>query len=123
LGELAQQKARNQKVKDFGSMLSKDHSGVNNQVKALAAQRYVTLPDSISDENKKTKEDLGKKSGADFDRSFMRAIVKDHEDDIDLFEKASGTVKDAEIKTFIDNTLPKLRNHLDSAKAVQKGLK
>ena len=39
------------------------------------------------------------------------------------FEDASDDVKDSEVKTFIDNTLPKLRMHLDSAKAVQKSLK
>ena len=53
----------------------------------------------------------------------MTAMVKDHQEAIDLFEKASGNVKDSEVKTFIDNTLPKLRMHLDSAKAVQKAIK
>ncbi|RYY22254.1 MAG: DUF4142 domain-containing protein, partial [Chitinophagaceae bacterium] len=48
--------------------------------------------------------------------------VKDHEKTINLFEEGSRDVKDAELKTFIDQTLPKLRTHLDQAKAIQKSL-
>jgi putative membrane protein len=122
-GQLAQQKAKDQRVKDFGAMMSRDHSAANDQVKALAAQRNVTLPDSISNEKRKDKENLSKKSGADFDKAYMRAMVDDHDDAIDLFEKASGNVKDPEVKAFVDNTLPKLRQHLDSARAIQKALR
>jgi putative membrane protein len=122
-GQLAQQKAKDQRVKDFGAMMTQDHSAANDQVKALASQRNITLPDSVSDDKRKDKDDLAKKSGADFDKAYMKAMVDDHNDAIDLFEKASSNVKDAEVKSFVDNTLPKLRHHLDSAKAVQKGLK
>lgn len=123
LGKLAGEKARNQKVKDFGAMMVSDHTNANNEVKSLASQRNISLPDSVSDEKRKDKEDLAKKSGANFDKAFMEAMVDDHNETIDLFEKASNNVKDNTVKTFIDNTLPKLRNHLDSAKAIQKGLK
>lgn len=122
-GQLAQEKAKDQRVKDFGAMMARDHSAANDQVKALASQRNITLPDSVSDDKRKDKEDLAKKTGADFDKAYMRAMVDDHNDAIDLFEKASSNVKDAEVKTFVDNTLPKLRHHLDSAKAIQKALK
>jgi putative membrane protein len=122
-GEIAQQKATNSKVKDYATMLVNDHSGANSQVKTLAAQRNVTLPDSMSNENQKLADDLAKKSGSSFDKSYIDEMIDDHEKDINMFEKASGDVKDAEIKAFIDNTLPKLRAHLDSAKSIQKVLK
>ena len=123
LGKLAQEKARNEKVKSFGAMMVSDHTTANNEVKSLASQRNITLPDSVSNEKRKDKEDLAKKTGADFDKAFMRAMVDDHNATIDLFEKASNNVKDNAVKTFVDNTLPKLRHHLDSAKAIQDGLK
>jgi putative membrane protein len=122
-GQMAQQKAVNQKVKDFASMMVHDHSAANDEVKTLAAKRNITLPDSVSDEKKQKAIELGKKTGKDFDKNFMATMVKDHEEAIDLFEKASGKVKDSEVKTFADNNLPKLRMHLDSAKAVQKAIK
>jgi len=123
LGKLAQEKARNEKVKQFGAMMVNDHTQANYEVKSLASQRNVSLPDSASNEKKKDRDDLAKKSGADFDKAFMKAMVNDHDATINLFEKASNDVKDPAVKTFVDNTLPKLRSHLDSAKTIQKGLK
>jgi putative membrane protein len=123
LGELAQQKASHDMVKSFGTMMVNDHTASNNQVKTLATQRNVTLPVTPGEANQKLMEDLMKKTGADFDRSYMRAMIDDHEADIREFEKASATVNDIEVKNFIDNTLPILRRHLDSAKAIRKVLK
>lgn len=123
LGQIAQEKGLDQKVKDFGAMMVHDHSAVNDQVKMLAAQRNVTLPDSISDENKKEVKELSKKVGQAFDKAYVSAMVKGHEATIDLFEKAGDKVNDAEVKKFISNTLPKVRAHLDSVKAIQKSIK
>lgn len=123
LGQLAQQKATNAQVKDFGAMMVHDHTMANDEVKALAARRSVTLPSMPGDEKKSDKEDLTKKSGAAFDKAFMSQMVDDHQETIDLFENSAGKVNDTEVKTFINNTIPKLKMHLDSAKAIQKRLK
>jgi putative membrane protein len=123
LGELGQQKGTNAGVKNFATMMIHDHSAANDQVKSLAAQRNVTLPEAPGSDNQKKAEDLAKKTGKDFDRSFMDIMVKDHEKTIDMFKDASGKMNDADVKTFADNTLPKLQMHLDSAKAVRKMLK
>jgi len=123
LGQLAQQKGNDPRVKDFGSMMVHDHSAVNDQVKTLAAQRNVTLPDSVSDDHKKEIADLSAKSGKAFDKAYVSAMVKGHESTIDLFEKSLDKSNDSEVKTFINNTLPKVRNHLDSIKAIQKTMK
>jgi len=121
-GQLAQEKASNSKVKAFASMMVNDHTNANSQVKSLAAARNVTLPTMVSDEHKQKKDELSKKSGADFDKAYMDLMVDDHQKTINLFENASGDVKDSEVKTFADNTLPKLRMHLDSARAIRSGL-
>ncbi|MET0391870.1 MAG: DUF4142 domain-containing protein [Chitinophagaceae bacterium] len=123
LGELAQQKATNAAVKEFGAMMVQDHTAANNQVKALAAGRNVTLPASVSDEHKKKADDLSKKSGKDFDKAFMSAMVSDHEKTIDLFKSGAEKSNDPDVKTFANNTLPKLQHHLDSARAIQKAVK
>ena len=123
LGELAQQKATNKKVKEYGTMLIHDHSGANDKVKALAAQRNVTLPDAPGNSNQETIDKLAKRTGNDFDKAFMDAMETDHKNDIDMFKEASNKVNDADVKSFVDNTLPTLQMHLDSAKAIRKMLK
>ncbi|RYY53485.1 MAG: DUF4142 domain-containing protein [Chitinophagaceae bacterium] len=122
-GKMAESKATNAGVKRFASMMVNDHTGANSQVMALAAARGVTLPASVSEEKQKAAADLDKKTGKDFDKDYMDMQVKDHKETINLFEKGLDNSKDAEVKTFINNTLPKLKQHLDSAQAVQKMLK
>jgi len=123
LGQMAQNKAVDAKVKNFASMMVQDHSAANEQVKGLARQRNVTLPDSASDDNKKKVNDLSKKTGKAFDKAYMDDMVKGHESTVDLFEKSADKVNDSEVKTFINNMLPKIKMHLDSARAIRKSLK
>ena len=66
---------------------------------------------------------LSEKSGKEFDRDYMSMMVKDHQDDVDKFEKMSKDGNDADLKAFATKTLPILRAHLDSAKAINDALK
>ena len=47
LGELASTNGMRDDVKEFGQMMVKDHTAINNDLKSLAAQKGVTLPDSL----------------------------------------------------------------------------
>jgi putative membrane protein len=120
MGELAQQKAVNQDVKNFGAMMKTDHDAANKLVSELATQRNVTLPQAIGDIQKRDIDDLNKKNGTDFDKAYIKTMIRAHTETIDLFEQAANKSKDAEIKTFVNNTLPRLKNHLDSARIIQK---
>ena len=123
LGQIAQTKGTYQGVKDFAAMMVQDHTAANDKVKSLATQRSVTLPSVVDQDHQKMIDDLNKKNGKAFDKSYIDAMVKGHEKVIKDFQDASGKVGDTEVKSFITNTLPTLQTHLDSAKAVQKRLK
>jgi putative membrane protein len=120
LGKLAQEKAINKQVKDFGEMMVKDHTKANDELKSIAAQKNITLPASVSDDSQKKIADLNKKSGKDFDKDYINMMVKDHKDDIDDFEKAAKDSTYPEIQSFAVKTLPTLYKHLGAAKAIQK---
>ena len=115
-GQLAASKATDPTVKSFGDMLAKDHGAANNELVQLATSKKVELPAGPSRSKRSDLEKLGKLSGNAFDQRFVREVgIKDHEKDIKMFEKASGKVKDAELKGWIDKTLPTLRQHLAQA--------
>jgi len=122
MGKMAQDKATNNSVKSFAAMMVHDHSAANDQVKNLASQRNVKLPDSVSNAHKNKKEELMKKTGAAFDKAYMDAMVKGHQDVVNMFEKGANNSKDEQVKSFINNTLPTIRQHLDSAKSIRKRL-
>jgi putative membrane protein len=62
-------------------------------------------------------------TGAAFDRPFVEAQVKAHQDAIALFEKQASDGDDADLKAFAQKQLPALRNHLKQAQDLQAKLK
>lgn len=120
LGNLAQSNGAKKGVKDFGAMMVEDHSKGGATLKMLAMSKKVILADSMSNDQKKERDDLMKKHGAEFDRSYVTLMVKDHKEDIDEFEKAAKNAHDPEIRQFAQNTLPMLHHHLDSVQALEK---
>ncbi|WP_081148657.1 DUF4142 domain-containing protein [Niastella vici] len=122
LGKLAQEKAMSQRVKNFGEMMVRDHSAVNDDLKAICRQKNVTPPADMG-KHKDHYDDLSKKNGAEFDKAYIKMMVDDHQDDIKAFEKVAENGTDPDVKTFASQKLPTLRRHLDSAKAINKSLK
>lgn len=123
-GKLGVQKAGNKAVKDFAAEMVKDHTAANAEVKTLAAANNVTLPEATSDDNKKKAADVSeKKAGKDFDKAFIDMMVDDHKKVISLFDDASDDDLKPDVKTFINNTLPKLKEHLAKAESIQNNLK
>src|SRR4051812_29564749 len=123
LGELAQQKAHSQRVKDFGAMMVRDHTKANDELKSLAGMKNITLPPAPGEDHMDHIKNLSKKSGKEFDRDYMKMMVDDHQEDIDKFDNCSKDAKDPDLKAFASKTLPILRTHLDSAKAIRDALK
>ncbi|MDN3550639.1 DUF4142 domain-containing protein [Mucilaginibacter aquaedulcis] len=122
-GKIAQQKAINQKVKDFAAMMVKDHSKANDELMAIAKTKNITLPAAPSEDKQKELTDLSGKSTSDFDKAYVDAMVDGHKKTIALFEDASKNCKDAELKAFATNTLPTIKGHLAEIEAIKKGMK
>lgn len=116
VAQLASTKATDAQVKSFASMLVDHHTKANNELVQLANARKVELPAAPPRGLRRDIEKLGKKSGAEFDRDFVREVgIKAHEKDIKLFQKASKDLKDPELKAFAARTLPVLQEHLAQA--------
>lgn len=123
LGNLAQRKAVSQQVKDFGTMMVSDHSKANAELKTVADRHMLTLPDSAGVAEQKLRTELSGKSGADFDKAYVEAMVKDHEEDIKDFTDAQKILKYDDLLAFNQKTLPVLQKHLAAIKNIKKQLK
>jgi putative membrane protein len=117
-GQLAATNATNDRVKAFGNMMVQDHTNANNQLKALASSKNVTIPDSMDAKHRAHVDMLRKKTGKDFDKAYMNMMVMDHNEDVSKFQMESKHATDADVKSFAATTLPVLQKHLDSAKAI-----
>ncbi len=117
VAQLAATKATDGNVKSFAGMLIDHHTKANDELTKLANAKGVELPAAPPRALRRDIEQLGKKSGQEFDRDFIRNVgIKAHEKDVKLFEKASKNAKDPELKAFAAKTLPVLQEHLAQAR-------
>jgi putative membrane protein len=122
LGQLAEQKASSQAVKDFGQRMVADHTQAADKLKGVAASKTVTLPMALNAKDKALYDRLSGLSGSAFDREYMRAMVKDHKEDVADFQKESNAGRDSDVKSFASTTLPTLQDHLSQAQQVESKL-
>jgi putative membrane protein len=120
LAGLAKTKAVNERVKNFAAMMLNDHMKSTEELQRIATAKNISLPQALSDEAKKDIEKLSKKDKTSFDRTYIQMMLNDHQNDVKKFEKAAKECKDPALKSFITQTLPELRKHLDSARAIDK---
>jgi putative membrane protein len=122
LGKLAQQNGHAQQVKDFGSRMVQDHGQAGDQLKSIAQQKGVQLPQQLDSEHMAMRERLAKLQGDAFDRAYMRAMTSDHDKDVKEFRKEAQTAKDPDLKRFARDTLNTIEQHDQLAHNVDRQL-
>ncbi len=123
LGRLAAERASSPAVKQFGQKMVDDHGRANDELKSIAENKGVTLPTTLDAKDQRTKDELSKLSGAEFDRAYMEDMVKDHKADISEFRRESERGTDPEVKAFAAKTLPVLEQHLKLAESAESQVK
>jgi putative membrane protein len=123
MGEFAQKKAANEKVKAFGQRMVADHTKANQQLMEIAKKVDFTPPSVMDKKDQKMYDKLSQLQGADFDAKYMEDMVSDHEKDIAAFKKEVKKGKNDSLKEFAQNTIPVLEQHLKMAKDVRAELK
>lgn len=112
LGKVAGDKGASSEVKDFGARMVKDHSKANDNLKKVAAKMGVTVPEKVDAPHQAMINKMSAMSGAAFDSAYVKGMVKDHKEDVAEFESAGKQVKNADLKKFIDETVPVMKEHL-----------
>jgi putative membrane protein len=123
LGNLALQKSQNEQVRSFAQQMVADHTAANGELASLAASKSVTLPTEPDAKHKSAMDKLNGLSGTEFDKAFMKQMVKDHEAAVRLFSKEAEKGDDADTKAFAAKTLPTLQNHLQMARTMNDSMK
>lgn len=123
LGKLAVANAGSADVKAFGQNMIDDHTKANDELKAAAQAKNITLPDVPDADAQKKISDLSAKKGADFDKAYMDLMVSDHKEDIDEFQKEANDGKDADLKSWAAGKVPVLQHHLEMAQGIKDKLK
>lgn len=123
MAQLVVGKTQNQEVKAFAQRMIADHTKANDELKALAAKKSVTLPMDVSDSQRDDYDDLAKLTGAEFDKEYVSLMVDDHNEDVEEFGEQANEANDADLRAFAAKTLPILQSHQAQIKAIQSKMK
>jgi len=118
MGNIAKQNGGSDAVKSFGDRMVADHTQASNELHKLAQQKGITLPTGVSAKDKRMSKMLEAKQGSDFDKAYVRDMVKDHETDVAEFRREAENGKDPDVKAWAQKTLPVLEQHLATAQQI-----
>lgn len=116
---LAHQKSESKEVKDYTIVVINDRTTANQHLAKIA--RQLDLPVAPREELVEKAKALMPQvmEGATFDEAYTASQVKTTQQAIERLQQEAQTTDVPQIKAFAEETLPKLQNHLQMAKALQ----
>lgn len=123
-GKMALDKSSNADVKQFAQAMIDDHGKGLDETKKVAAAKNVTLPTEPDAAHKKMADDLGKLSGAAFDKEYVaKAGVADHAKVLAALKTDIAKAQDADVKALATKLEPTVAHHGEMAKKLNASLK
>jgi putative membrane protein len=117
-GKLAQSQTPTPGIQKFGAKLIADQTASDNEVTAIAKAQGVQLAPAADTPLAALRE----LKGAQFDRAFALWIVKDHESALHKLQAAQDEPHGAQVRAWVDKTLPVLRKQLKHAQQLENPL-
>ncbi len=122
---LAQAKAQDARVKKLAAMIVAEHADADRKGSDVAKMVGLTLADSTTSTSletdvAQTTDELRMKNGAEFDRAYVDAQIKEHRAVLDMIDgKLVPAAKDSDVRSFLLSVRPKIAEHLKDAERVQ----
>ena len=122
LGDLAQSVGASQAVKDYGQMLTTDHTNDYRKLQSIAQQAGLTVPTAIdAAHNRSMIGPMHALKGAAFDKKFSHEMVAGHTQALEIYKKEAADAQNPALKAYAQETLATLQKHLDGAKNLERG--
>jgi putative membrane protein len=122
LGELASTKATNESVRAFAEMMVEHHTMAQNQLKEIASDLNIAIPDTLDAAHQTLQAQLSDMSGYQFDSAYIRSQVMDHELAQQLMETEMEEGENDSLVSYATQTLPIINQHLEEALEIQTAL-
>lgn len=104
-------------LRKFAQQMMETHKQLNSQLTKLVETEQIEVSDSASLIDQAQSMVLSVRDGESFLEAYANNQVADHQKLLDLFNRAAASEL-GEITRFAQNTLPKLEEHLEQARAL-----
>jgi putative membrane protein len=120
LGVLAsERRGVNNDVRDFGRRMVETHSKLQEDLKRIAVKYKIFLPDRMDPFYKEEIERMTLMPPGEFGRNYRDMMIRQHGRDIAVLKKISEGAKIPEIRQFAREVLPKTKEMLEKARAME----
>lgn len=114
-GQLAAKQAPLPAVRQFGNDMVTQHTQANQQLAGIAQSKGVTPPTELDPSDAATLQHLQSLHGRSFDMQYLRAQIDGHEKMEQVLQREIQQGSDTELKSFAQQTLTVVREHLARA--------
>lgn len=104
-------KAQDAKLKDLAGMIEKDHAAANEKLKPIAQKLGLDLPTALPSEKQAQLEVIGALPPEMLAKAYLIIQRGLHAKDATNFADYAKEAKDADLKAYINEVLPKLKAH------------
>jgi putative membrane protein len=118
LGTIAQKKASNPAVKQFGERMVTDHTRLLNEWRALLSTTGYPFQPGLTNAQEQEFKRLDKESGAAFDRDYMTSMIQDHQNAVAKFQDLRVSASSEQVRALVATGLPVIQEHLSLAAQV-----
>ncbi|BCJ67668.1 DUF4142 domain-containing protein [Polymorphospora rubra] len=122
MGNLAQQNAGNQQVKDAGARFSADHTQLDKQVQQVASNLNVSLPNQPTAEQQATMTQLQGLTGNEFDSAWVTAELNGHMQAMQAVDTEIAQGSDPQVVQLAQTAQPVIQAHIDLLVSLAQGL-
>jgi putative membrane protein len=120
LAQLAQDKARDSKVKDFANNMRKDFQDYLDRWTNLAHKNNITLPNHIGNLHQDKVDRLKNASGKNVDRVYLDIVKETVGSMVPYYQKEGRDAQSSEVRNLVNQELPVIRQHLDRAETLDR---
>ncbi|TGQ46869.1 DUF4142 domain-containing protein [Mesorhizobium sp. M00.F.Ca.ET.216.01.1.1] len=117
--KIAQSKATDQRIKDFAQKMIDDHGSANAKLESIAGEQKLRVPTELDTKHKGDLEKL-QAAKAPLDDTYVEMQRTAHSDAVKLFESYAKDGDNAALKSFAQNTTPKLKMHKEMIEKIAK---
>lgn len=120
MGQLALQKSNDDQVKQFAQRMVDDHGKMVDQMKPVAQQMGVKVPDGPSKGQMKNMDKMKALSGDAFDHAYIKDMVKDHKGDDNDFKLEAQSTQNPQLKQMVMQSDQMIESHLQQIEQIAK---
>lgn len=120
IAKVAEKKATRADVKAFATQMVKDHTAINDELKAAAKAARISVSQKIDETRQKHIDAFKNYTGTDFDGDYLKHTMSEHKEFVALLKQASKEAKNQELREFATKNIPVLEGHIEQAKKLSK---